>query len=191
MGGAANGWDRWVGDRPVSRRRWRSSDVMRRRRISAAPCAIASEPRGAIRTSMIPQSGHTGDSWTMPDYRRGHVPVRTLFFVVNVLDRSSRLHTDDFGALRAAIGDARARAPFHISAWAVQLEHLEFTELPEGDWGERRRVRRAERVPTCGDAWRCAYAPTLAGGRRRALKSPHQHHRGRRQLARHTLLPRS
>ena len=53
----------------------------------------------------------------MPDYRRNRVPGGTFFFTVNLLDRRSNLLVAQIDALRDAVRQVRARAPFHIDAW--------------------------------------------------------------------------
>ena len=67
----------------------------------------------------------------MPDYRRNRVPGGTFFFTVNLFDRRSNLLVARIGALRDAVRQARARAPFHIDGWADHM-HCLWT-LPEGD----------------------------------------------------------
>jgi putative transposase len=70
----------------------------------------------------------------MPDYRRDRVPGGTFFFTVNLLDRRSDLLVTQNDALRSAIRQARARAPFHIDAWVVLPDHMHcLWTLPEGD----------------------------------------------------------
>ena len=83
----------------------------------------------------------------MPNYRRNRVPGGTYFFTVNLLDRDSRLLTDHIDALRAAVRDTSARAPFHIDAWVVLPEHMHCVwTLPPGDAdysGRWRTVKKA------------------------------------------------
>lgn len=70
----------------------------------------------------------------MTDYRRHRVPGGTFFFTVNLADRRSRLLTDNIAILRDAVRKVRARAPFHIDAWAVLPDHLHAVwTLPEND----------------------------------------------------------
>jgi putative transposase len=70
----------------------------------------------------------------MPDYRRNRVPGGTFFFTVNLLDRSSDRLVAEIAALRRAVRQVRARAPFHIDAWAVLPDHMHcLWTLPEGD----------------------------------------------------------
>jgi putative transposase len=70
----------------------------------------------------------------MPDYRRNRVPGGTYFFTVALRDRASDLLTTRIDALRVAVRDARARAPFHIDAWVMLPEHLHcIWTLPPGD----------------------------------------------------------
>ncbi len=70
----------------------------------------------------------------MPDYRRNRVPGGTFFFTVNLLDRRSTLLVSRIDALRAAVRQVRARAPFHIDAWVVLPDHMHcLWTLPAGD----------------------------------------------------------
>jgi hypothetical protein len=70
----------------------------------------------------------------MPDYRRNRVPGGTFFFTVNLLDRRSNLLVARIDALRDAVRQVRARAPFHIDAWVVLPDHMHcLWTLPEGD----------------------------------------------------------
>jgi putative transposase len=70
----------------------------------------------------------------MPDYRRNRVPGGTFFFTVNLLDRRSDLLVIQIDALRGAVRQVRARAPFHIDAWVVLPDHMHcLWTLPEGD----------------------------------------------------------
>jgi putative transposase len=58
----------------------------------------------------------------MAQYRRSWVPGGTFFFTVNLLDRRSDLL--EIEALRVAVREARARAPFRIDAWVVLPDHM-------------------------------------------------------------------
>jgi REP-associated tyrosine transposase len=70
----------------------------------------------------------------MPDYRRNRVPGGTYFFTVNLLDRRSDLLVKQIDILRDPVRRARARAPFHIDAWAVLPDHMHcLWTLPPGD----------------------------------------------------------
>jgi putative transposase len=70
----------------------------------------------------------------MPDYRRNRVPGGTFFFTVNLLDRRSNLLVAQIDALRDAVRQVRARAPFHIDAWVVLPAHMHrLWTIPEGD----------------------------------------------------------
>jgi putative transposase len=70
----------------------------------------------------------------VPDYRRNQVPGGTFFFTVNLLDRRSDLLMTQIDALRNAVRQVRARAPFHIDAWVVLPDHMHcLWTLPEGD----------------------------------------------------------
>ena len=70
----------------------------------------------------------------MPDYRRNRVSGGTFFFTVNLLDRRSNLLVANIDALRDAVRQVRARAPFHIDAWVVLPDHMHcLWTLPQGD----------------------------------------------------------
>jgi REP element-mobilizing transposase RayT len=60
----------------------------------------------------------------MPDYRRNRVPGGTFFFTVNLFDRRSNLLVARIDALRDAVRQVRARAPFNINAWDVLPDHM-------------------------------------------------------------------
>src|SRR6266568_1680235 len=60
----------------------------------------------------------------MPNYRRAFVPGGCWFFTANLLDRSSRLLTNNIGALRDATERTHARYPFHIDAMVILPEHI-------------------------------------------------------------------
>ena len=70
----------------------------------------------------------------MPNYRRAFVPGGCWFFTVNLLDRRSRLLTENIDALREATARTRHRFPFHIDAFVVLPDHLHAVwTLPPGD----------------------------------------------------------
>jgi putative transposase len=70
----------------------------------------------------------------MPNYRRNRVPGGTYFFTVTLLDRESALLATEIEALRAAVRQVKASAPFHIDAWVVLPDHMHaIWTLPAGD----------------------------------------------------------
>jgi len=70
----------------------------------------------------------------MPNYRRNRVPGGTYFFTINLLDRSSNLLVTHIDRFREAVGQVRARAPFHADAWTVLPDHMHCVwTLPVGD----------------------------------------------------------
>ena len=78
----------------------------------------------------------------MPDYRRNRVPGGTFFFTVNLLDRRSNLLVARIDALRDAVREVRARAPFHIDAWVVFPDCMHcLRTLPRDDANFRGRWR--------------------------------------------------
>ena len=86
----------------------------------------------------------------MPDYRRNRVPGGTFFFTVNLLDRRSTLLVSRIDALRDAVRQMRARAPFHIDAWVVLPDHMHSVDFA---------------------AWRFRLPRWLAGDQDRVLES--------------------
>src|SRR5580704_6884082 len=70
----------------------------------------------------------------MPNYRRAFVPGGCWFFTANLLDRRSRLLTEQIDSLRDAIAQTRRRHPFHIDAFVVLPDHIHaIWTLPPGD----------------------------------------------------------
>ena len=70
----------------------------------------------------------------MPNYRRLYVPGGTYFFTVNLLDRRSRLLTDEIASLRAAYARVARTWPFETLAICVLPDHLHCVwTLPDGD----------------------------------------------------------
>ena len=70
----------------------------------------------------------------MPNYRRWRVPGGSIFFTVNLQDRSQRLLIEHIELLRGVIAAVRKRHPFHIDAAVVLPEHLHHIwTLPPGD----------------------------------------------------------
>jgi len=96
----------------------------------------------------------------MSNYRRPKHPGATVFFTVNLADRTSGLLVREIGALRQAVAQTRAARPFRIDAWVVLPDHMHCVwTLPEGDadysnrMGEikgrfTRTVRRSGPAPT-------------------------------------------
>jgi putative transposase len=89
----------------------------------------------------------------MPNYRRALAPGGCWFFTVNLLDRRSKLLTDNIDALRDATRWTRKRYPFHIDAFVVLPDHLHavWTLPPDDtDFSGRWRsikVRFAKSIP--------------------------------------------
>jgi putative transposase len=82
----------------------------------------------------------------MPNYRRAFVPGGTWFFTVTVLDRRSRLLTDQIHLLRESIRATRARYPFVIDAMVILPDHIHaIWTLPEdqADFSMRWRLIKA------------------------------------------------
>jgi REP-associated tyrosine transposase len=78
----------------------------------------------------------------MTSYRRNFVPGGSYFFTVNLLDRRSRLLTENIELLRAAFRDVHKGHPFTIEATVVLPDHLHaIWTLPEGNAGFAMRWR--------------------------------------------------
>jgi putative transposase len=70
----------------------------------------------------------------MTRYRRNFIPGGSFFFTVNLLDRRSRLLTENIDALRGAFRQTRFNHPFSIEAIVILPDHLHaIWSLPEGD----------------------------------------------------------
>lgn len=70
----------------------------------------------------------------MPNYRRVSIPGGRFFFTVNLLDRRTKLLTENIGALRAAYGGVAKRHAFETIAICVLPEHLHCVwRLPPDD----------------------------------------------------------
>ncbi|MGV6849623.1 MAG: REP-associated tyrosine transposase [Marinibacterium sp.] len=72
----------------------------------------------------------------MPPYRRPRITGATVFFTVNLADRTSDLLVREVDALREAVRVTRKERPFDIAAWVVLPDHLHcIWSLPAGDRG--------------------------------------------------------
>ena len=70
----------------------------------------------------------------MTNYRRNFLPGGSYFFTVNLLDRRSRLLTEQIELLRKAFRYAKERHPFSVEASVILPDHLHAVwTLPEGD----------------------------------------------------------
>jgi putative transposase len=70
----------------------------------------------------------------MTRYRRNFIAGGSFFFTVNLLDRRSRLLTENIGALRVAFRETKADHPFSIEAIVILPDHLHAVwSLPEDD----------------------------------------------------------
>ncbi|HWX37304.1 MAG TPA: transposase [Steroidobacteraceae bacterium] len=116
----------------------------------------------------------------MPDYRRNRVPGGTFFFTVNLFDRRSNLLVARIDALRDAVRQVRARAPFHIDAWVVLPDHMHcLWTLPEGD----------ANFPSRWRAIKTAFTKSLPVGEPRSLVMTNRGERGiwQRRYWEHTI----
>ena len=67
-------------------------------------------------------------------YRRVLIPGATYFFTVNLLNRNSRLLTDNIEQLRYAFRTVRIHHPYTINAVVILPDHLHMImSLPKGD----------------------------------------------------------
>lgn len=121
----------------------------------------------------------------MSSYRRPKRPGATVFFTVNLADRSSGLLVRQIGILRDAVRQTRAERPFVIDAWVVLPNHMHCVwTLPEGDADYSTRMgaikgRFSQQVRRSG------FSPTpppknergVVGGRRRVGENPDVHPR--------------
>jgi putative transposase len=70
----------------------------------------------------------------MSNYRRAYVPGGCWFFTVNLLDRRSKLLTEEINLLREATRWTRQRYTFQIDAFVVLPDHIHaIWTLPVGD----------------------------------------------------------
>jgi REP element-mobilizing transposase RayT len=94
------------------------------------------------------------------------------FFTVNLLDRGMDLLVTQIDALREAVRQTRARAPFRIDAWVVLPDHMHcLWTLPDGDAdfpavGGRSRSRSRSLCPAANsDHSLCRAEVNMASGR--------------------------
>ena len=70
----------------------------------------------------------------MPNYIRPKISGATVFFTVNLADRSSTMLVDRIEDLRKAVRATRRERPFGIDAWVVLPDHMHCVwTLPKGD----------------------------------------------------------
>ena len=70
----------------------------------------------------------------MSRYRRPCRPGATVFFTVNLADRTSDLLVREIATLRRAVVQTRAARPFEIDAWVILPNHMHCVwTLPQGD----------------------------------------------------------
>ncbi|GAA6206833.1 transposase [Cognatishimia sp. WU-CL00825] len=76
----------------------------------------------------------TCPSLGMSNYTRPKIPGASIFFTVNLADRSSTLLVDQIDALRDAVRTTKSERPFHSDAWVVLPNHMHMVwTLPAGD----------------------------------------------------------
>jgi putative transposase len=79
----------------------------------------------------------------MPNYIRPKITGATVFFTVNLADRSSTLLVDRIEDLREAVRTTRRERPFEFDAWVVLPDHMHCVwTLPvkDGDFSTRWRL---------------------------------------------------
>lgn len=70
----------------------------------------------------------------MSNYIRPKQTGATVFFTVNLADRSSDLLVQEIATLRSVVAKTRAERPFQIDAWVVLPDHMHCVwTLPERD----------------------------------------------------------
>ena len=153
---------------------------MGRRPGPSLAAAELSSKRRAEKRKRIPPFSKAGHTPRMPDYRRNRVPGGTFFFTVNLFDRRSNLLVERIDALRDAVRQVRARAPFHIDAWVVLPDHMHcLWTLPEGD----------ANFPSRWRAIKTAFTKSLPVGEPRSLVMTNRGERGiwQRRYWEHTI----
>lgn len=97
----------------------------------------------------------------MSNYRRPKRSGASVFFTVNLADRSSDLLVHEVATLRKAVAKTRQERPFRIDAWVVLPDHMHCVwTLPAGDADFSTRmsaikarfsmnIRRAGFTPPC------------------------------------------
>ncbi len=108
----------------------------------------------------------------MPNYVRPKVSGATVFFTVNLADRSSSLLTDRIGELREAVRVTRAERPFAVDAWVVLPDHMHCVwTLPVGD-GDYSRRMGAIKARFSMAMRRAGFTPPPPDGRRNGGVNP-------------------
>lgn len=70
----------------------------------------------------------------MSHYIRPKIPGATIFFTVNLADRTSTLLIDQIDLLRTAVRKTKSERPFCVDAWVVLPNHMHAVwTLPDGD----------------------------------------------------------
>ncbi|MEL7150154.1 MAG: transposase [Pseudomonadota bacterium] len=101
----------------------------------------------------------------MPNYVRPKVTGATVFFTVNLADRSSSLLTDRIDDLREAVRVTRADRPFGIDAWVVLPDHMHCVwSMPagDGDYATRWGAIKSRFTRSIRNAGRVGFQPTVA-----------------------------
>lgn len=101
----------------------------------------------------------------MPNYIRPKVAGATMFFTVNLADRSSKLLVDRIEELREAVRVTRAERPFGIDAWVVLPDHMHCVwTLPkvDGDYAKRWGAIKSRFTRSLRDSGRVGFQPTEA-----------------------------
>ena len=81
-----------------------------------------------------PALTNPGEDVPMSAYIRPKIPGASVFFTVNLADRSARTLVEHVEVLREVVRVTRAERPFRVDAWVVLPDHMHCVwTLPEGD----------------------------------------------------------
>ncbi len=82
----------------------------------------------------------------MPNYRRVFIPGGSYFFTVNLLERRTKLLTENIARLRHAIFWTKRHLPFRIDALVILPDHLHAViTLPPDDRNYPSRLRHIKK----------------------------------------------
>ena len=101
----------------------------------------------------------------MPNYIRPKVSGATVYFTVNLADRTSSALVDRIADLRESVRTTRAERPFRVDAWVVLPDHMHCVwTLPagDGDYSTRWGAIKSRFTRRLRDAGRVGFQPTEA-----------------------------
>lgn len=112
----------------------------------------------------------------MANYIRPRISGASIFFTVNLADRSSCVLVDHIAFLRMAVRQTKTERPFRIDAWVVLPNHMHMVwTLPDGDCDYSTRIGAIKARFTMG-LRRAGFSPpstslpTVKSGRYAGLK---------------------